>query len=172
MSRQQRNRGPSAGYGLIPGLLLAFLLTSAAAGSPRELGWEELIPAGWQPSTPDLSQFFHDPSAPSAPQDVSAPIVTELHDTSVSIRGFIVPLEWKEDAISEFLFVPWFGACLHYPPPPPNQIIRVHTDGSLPEAEMFYPQILTGRLLAERSDSTLALAGYQMVDAQTRRTTR
>jgi len=134
--------------------------------------WEELIPTGWQPSRPDLSQFFHDPSEPSAPQDTSAPIVTELHDTSISIRGFVVPLEWEKDAISEFLFVPWFGACLHYPPPPPNQIIRVHTDRSLPEVEMFYPQILTGRLLAERSDSALAMAGYQMVDAQTRRTTR
>jgi hypothetical protein len=43
---------------------------------------------------------------------------------------------------------------------------------SLPEVEMFYPQILTGRLLAERSDSNLALAGYQMVEAQTQRTSR
>lgn len=174
MSRQRHYRRHSNGRRILAGLFLTLLLASGAvgAGAARELGWEELIPAGWQPSRPDLSQFFHDPSEPAAPQDTSAPIVDALHDTSISIRGFIVPLEWEQDAISEFLFVPWFGACLHYPPPPPNQIIRVHTDRSLPEVEMFHPQILTGRLLAERSDSTLALAGYQMLDAQTRRTTR
>ncbi len=155
-------------------LILVALLASAAslANTPREVGWQELIPAGWTPSQPDLSQFFHDPSAPAAPQDTSAPVVESLHDTSISIRGFVVPLEWEQDAISEFLFVPWFGACLHFPPPPPNQIIRVHMERSLPEVEMFHPQILTGRLLTERSDSDLAVAGYQMVGAQTRRTTR
>lgn len=155
-------------------MILMALLTSGAslASAPREIGWPELIPPGWQPTRPDLSQFFHDPSAPAAPQQTSAPIVDALHDKSISIRGFVVPLEWEDDAISEFLFVPWFGACLHYPPPPPNQIIRVHMPHSLPEAEMFHPQILTGRLLTERSDSDLAVAGYQMVDAQTRRTTR
>jgi len=174
ISKHRPVRRPRQRAGL-HALILTALLTSGAAlaaDAPRELGWEALIPEGWQPSRPVLSQFFHDPSAPAAPQDTSAPIVDALHGTSISIRGFVVPLEWEDDAISEFLFVPWFGACLHYPPPPPNQIIRVQLGRSLPEVEMFYPQILTGRLLAERSDSNLALAGYQMVEAQTQRTSR
>lgn len=174
MSKHGHHGSLSAWHGLVATCLLVWLPVSGAATAEaaRELVWQELIPPGWQASQPDLSRFFHDPSEPAAPQDRSAPIVTALHDTPVSIRGFVVPLEWEEDAISEFLFVPWFGACLHYPPPPPNQVIRVHMDRSLPEVEMFHPQILSGRLLAERSDSDLALAGYQMVDAQTRRTTR
>lgn len=155
-------------------LILVALLGSgpSPASTARTLGWQELAPPGWRSTPPDLSQFFHDPSAPAAPQDTTAPIVDSLHDTEVSIRGFVVPLEWEQDAIREFLFVPWFGACLHFPPPPPNQIIRVQMDRSLPEVEMFHPQILTGRLLTERSDSELAVAGYLMVDAQTQRTTR
>lgn len=155
-------------------LMLVALLVSgpSLANTPRTLAWPELTPPGWQSTAPDFSQFFHDPSAPAAPQETNAPIVESLHDTSISIRGFIVPLEWEEDAISEFLFVPWFGACLHFPPPPPNQIIRVHMERSLPEVEMFHPQILSGRLLTERSDSDLAIAGYQMVDARTQRTAR
>ncbi|MCC5886793.1 MAG: DUF3299 domain-containing protein [Gammaproteobacteria bacterium] len=167
----RRRRSPQQSMATLT--LVALLCSGTAlASAPRTLSWHELTPPGWQSTPPDLSQFFHDPSAPAAPQDSSAPIVESLHDTEISIRGFVVPLRWEQDAISEFLFVPWFGACLHFPPPPPNQIIRVQMDRSLPEVEMFHPQILTGRLLTERSDSDLAVAGYLMVEAQTQRTVR
>lgn len=171
---RQREHEPRLNQRAMATLMLVALLACAPslASTPRTLGWEELIPPGWKPTQPDLSQFFHDPSAPAAPQETNAPIVESLHDMPISIRGFVVPLEWEGDAISEFLFVPWFGACLHFPPPPPNQIIRVHMTRSLPEVEMFHPQILTGRLLTESSDSDLAVAGYQMVDAKTERTAR
>ncbi len=45
----------------------------------------------------------------------------------VRIPGFVVPLEDKENKISEFLLVPYVGACIHTPPPPPNQIVHVRT---------------------------------------------
>lgn len=154
-------------------LLLGWIASSnAVAEEVRELQWQDLRPPGWEVPAPDLSRFFHDPSSPAALQDTEAPIVSDLHDTRVAIRGYVVPLAWQDDDIDEFLFVPWFGACIHVPPPPSNQVILVHMDRALPEVEMFHPQILSGRLLARRGDSELAVAGYQMVQANTRRTTR
>jgi uncharacterized protein len=43
----------------------------------------------------------------------------------VRVPGFVVPLDdFMEDG-AEFLLVPYYGACVHTPPPPPNQIIFV-----------------------------------------------
>lgn len=146
-----------------------FLTPLLSAAEPRELEWEELMPVGWKPSMPDFESFFHDPSSPAALQEKDAPVVESLDDQLISIKGWLVPLEWGMDAIKEFLFVPWFGACLHAPPPPPNQIIRLTLATGVPEREMFEAQEITGRLRTEQSESELALAGYRMENALTRR---
>ncbi|TVS16308.1 MAG: DUF3299 domain-containing protein [Gammaproteobacteria bacterium] len=150
-------------------LIACLTMPMANAEEPRPLEWQELMPPGWKPSMPDFSSFFHDPMSPAAAQDEDAPLVEALDDTLISIEGWLVPLEWGMDALKEFLFVPWFGACIHVPPPPPNQIIRVTLEKGVPEREMFEPQKLTGRLRAERSESELALAGYRMEAARTER---
>lgn len=144
---------------------------ASALATPRPLDWDALMPPGWEPPERDLSTFFHDAEEPAAPQP-DGPVVEELHDQLVSIRGFVVPLEWEQDSIREFLFVPWFGACIHVPPPPQNQIIHVTVTDAITETEMFYPQILTGRLRTEEVGVAIAAAGYSMVNASIRRTSR
>lgn len=158
-----------AAMSLIATILLVLLAPLAVAEEPREIEWQELMPVGWKPKMPDFSSFFHDPTAPAAMQEEDAPVVAALDNALVSIKGWLVPLEWGSDALKEFLFVPWFGACLHVPPPPPNQIIRVTLEQGVPEREMFEAQQITGRLRTERSESELALASYRMEGALTRR---
>jgi uncharacterized protein len=41
------------------------------------------------------------------------------------VPGFMVPLEDDLNQVTEFLLVPYAGACIHVPPPPPNQIVYV-----------------------------------------------
>ncbi len=48
----------------------------------------------------------------------------------VKVPGFMVPLEDEEEMVTEFLLVPYVGACIHTPPPPPNQIVLVKMDGA------------------------------------------
>lgn len=48
-----------------------------------------------------------------------------LNNQTVSVPGFMVPLEDDADQVTEFLLVPYAGACIHVPPPPPNQMIYV-----------------------------------------------
>lgn len=161
---------PQRAIGLTAATLLLLLLTAPLnAEEPRQIEWQELMPSGWKPTMPDFSSFFHDPTAPAAMQEEDAPVVEALDNQLISIKGWLVPLEWGMDALKEFLFVPWFGACLHVPPPPPNQIIRVTLANGVPEREMFEPQELTGRLRTERSRSELALASYRIEGALTRR---
>ena len=54
----------------------------------------------------------------------STKTVAELDGLAVRIPGFIVPLDMDEEQrVTELFLVPYYGACLHMPPPPPNQMI-------------------------------------------------
>src|SRR6187549_1707175 len=53
------------------------------------------------------------------------PALKALDGKSVRIPGYMVPLEDDSEIVSEFLLVPYVGACIHTPPPPPNQIVQV-----------------------------------------------
>ena len=61
---------------------------------------------------------------------VSTKIIEQLNGQLVRIPGFVVPVEFDEESITEFFLVPYFGACIHSPPPP-NQIIYVHAPNGL-----------------------------------------
>jgi hypothetical protein len=49
----------------------------------------------------------------------------KLEGKQVRVPGFVVPLDDFQEDGAEFLLVPYYGACVHTPPPPPNQIIFV-----------------------------------------------
>lgn len=70
-----------------------------------------------------------------------------LNNKLVSVPGFMVPLEDDADQVSEFLLVPFAGACIHVPPPPPNQMIYVKLRAN-GKAKMSFtePIVVTGQL--------------------------
>lgn len=51
-----------------------------------------------------------------------------LDNHKVKIPGFMVPLEDAQQKVTEFLLVPSPQACIHVPPPPPNQMVYVKMD--------------------------------------------
>ena len=61
-------------------------------------------------------------NVPPAKQKAAA---LQLAGKRVNIPGFMVPLEDDLEDVTEFLLVPYAGACIHVPPPPPNQIVYV-----------------------------------------------
>jgi hypothetical protein len=52
----------------------------------------------------------------------------ELNGQRVRMGGYLLPLEVSGTEVIEFLLVPYVGACIHVPPPPPNQIIYVKAE--------------------------------------------
>jgi hypothetical protein len=114
----------------------------ALAGEPakqtphREVAWEELLPESWHPEeifdTLGLDNFSdNDPRADKALEAFNeawknAPANPALHGQRIKIPGFVAPLDWENSGqLKEFLLVPYFGACIHSPPPPANQIIYI-----------------------------------------------
>jgi hypothetical protein len=138
-----------------------------------ELQWEQLMPADYRPEaifeTYDLSELSDDDPRAQVLMDEmqqewkAAPVVDAWDGQTVRLPGFIVPLEGDEKTVSEFLLVPYFGACIHVPPPPSNQIVHVTTGGApVPFAGMWDAVHVTGHMRTKHFSNDLADAGYSM----------
>ena len=138
----------------------------------REISWDDLIPADWNPEKfladlelDDLQD--NDPRAMELMQRMReqwdrAPVVERFSGQQVRIPGFVVPLESDGRTIREFLLVPYFGACVHVPPPPANQLIHVIPDQPIAAGLNMSPVWVNGVLNVGRVASELGSAGYQM----------
>ena len=160
----------------MPRALLALLMLVALplwAAEPKELTWSEMIPPDAPAEVPNMTPL-HDmskmsdtlsaESAPAARQDMpNAPVVKALDGKNVRLPGYIVPLEVNEEGrTTEFLLVPYFGACIHVPPPPSNQIVHVKSEVGVKLDELYQPYWIEGAMQVKPSTSELADAGYQM----------
>ena len=81
----------------------------------------------------------------------------------IRIPGFIVPLEFDEEqTISQFFLVPYFGACLHMPPPPPNQIILVDAPDGVQMSALYEPFWLEGEVRTTITENEMAKSAYAL----------
>ncbi|WP_278420200.1 DUF3299 domain-containing protein [Stutzerimonas kunmingensis] len=156
-------------------LLLTLLLAcavSAHADNVRDLQWSELIPEGAPPPPPpmamhDMSQLADALAAEAGPaaaqQSPAAPVVEALDGQMVKLPGYIVPLDMTEEGrVIKFLLVPYFGACIHVPPPPSNQIVHATSELGVRVEALYEPFWIEGPLRVEHASSELAEAGYRM----------
>jgi hypothetical protein len=93
---------------------------------------------------------------------VSTNIIEEMNGQSIRIPGFVVPVVFDEESITEFFLVPYFGACIHSPPPPPNQIIYVHAPKGLKLDTLYDPFWISGKLSTSMVENYMATAAYSL----------
>lgn len=95
---------------------------------------------------------------------ISTNVNEELDGKRIRIPGFVVPLEFDDfETITQFLFVPYFGACIHLPPPPPNQIILVNSPQGLELTELYDPFWLSGILNTSVVEHEMVKSAYSLV---------
>ena len=92
-------------------------------------------------------------------------LVTTWLGDQVRLPGYVVPLDFDGSKVTGFLLVPYMGACIHVPPPPPNQIVYVHTKEPIEIDEIFEAVYATGTFEADLTATELAQVGYRIVDA-------
>ena len=152
-------------------------IADAAPGEVPELEWDDLIPADWQPEKL-MAEYDADNLTDDDPRAdelmgklkalwAEAPVVQALDGQRVRLPGFVVPLETDAAEIAEFLLVPYFGACIHVPPPPANQTVHVITaDGAAYRGELFDTVWVEGRMNVTPFSNELGDAGYRIDDAE------
>jgi hypothetical protein len=163
------------GYLLGMTVVLASLLTGCgpgqrdqtqASGPVRTLDWSQLRPTG-DPDPNGLldAQIVHQGTM-QMPQIGSFFSVAALDGQRVRLPGYVVPLR-TDDAgrLREFFFVPFYGACIHVPPPPPNQMIYATVSGSARAPDLYTPMTITGTLRTSVHDEGTSTASYAMEDA-------
>ncbi len=64
----------------------------------------------------------------------------------VAIAGYLLPLDFDPAGTTEFLLVPYFGACIHEPPPPPNQVIYLKSATPYAATSLFEGVMITGTM--------------------------
>jgi hypothetical protein len=138
----------------------------------REIAWESLIPKDWDAMAPfkglKLDQLDDsDPRADAALWKAKkywkdAPVDPSMEGKAVRLPGFVVSLDREGEALKEFLLVPYFGACIHVPPPPANQIIHVKSRKAVKNIRTMDAVWINGVIKVERSDSSMGAAGYSM----------
>lgn len=94
---------------------------------------------------------------------LSTTVVPEMNGKAISIPGFIVPLEFNDDkTVSQFFLVPFFGACIHVPPPPPNQVIHVTSSNGVELENLYTPHWISGVVNSIYTENEIATATYAM----------
>lgn len=143
-----------------------------AARGIREIGWEELMPEGEEERLAQLYQqqmsmlYSGAPIMEGSSADMMVQIgtfntVAELNGTKVRIPGYTVPFDFSANAeIREFLLVPYYGACLHAPPPPPNQTIFAMKDDPIKLRDLAQAVWIEGTIFTQTQESELADAAY------------
>jgi hypothetical protein len=144
----------------------------AAAGSFRTIAWEALVPADWDPfkEFKSLELQSLDDGDPRAMRMLErmrelwdhAPVNNAMVGQAVRIPGFVVPLEDSKDGLKEFLLVPYFGACIHSPPPPSNQIVDVLPRMPVRGVRSMDAVWISGVLSTVRTDSYMGAASYRI----------
>ena len=91
------------------------------------------------------------------------PSLAALDGKLVKIAAFIVPLEDNMQEADEFLLVPYFGACVHTPPPPPNQMVYVKMRGAKTvKIGWWDPVMFEGIIRLKQTDSAYGASYYEM----------
>lgn len=150
--------------------LLAVNIVGGAAAAdtpPRRIDWATLLPASerehYDPTPPPPIHDYLGEGDIAALQTGSAAVNPELDGLRVTIPGFVVPLERGSDGLlTEFFLVPYFGACIHVPPPPPNQIVYVRMRAGAGLRSIEDAQWVTGRLHAAVRTTDLGQAAYTL----------
>ena len=150
-------------------------LPAASKGNPgsyREITWDELMPKDWDPRAVfkglDLVRLKDsDPRAREALEKMraawdAAPVNAALDGKRIRLAGFVIPLERKGNLVSELLLVPYFGACIHSPPPPANQTIHVILARPLADIRTMDALWISGALRVARGDSSIGIYGYRL----------
>lgn len=136
----------------------------------EDISWSDLLPEGEADRIAELQQMqaieqgMDHFGTDSMPQIQTFNVVDELDGETVRIGGYVLPFDYSggDKTVSRFLLVPYVGACIHVPPPPPNQLIYVETDEPVEVDGLWDPVYVTGTMRTRREDTDLADTAYSI----------
>ncbi|AHF70251.1 hypothetical protein PCH70_50980 [Pseudomonas cichorii JBC1] len=160
-------------------LLMTLLLVSGLVHAEiPETDWLELMPKSDQKALEAMPEIDHNSPEAMGTFDskgglkqskglpavmYSTKTVADMNGKTIRLGGYPVPLETDAKGHSTLFFlVPYPGACIHVPPPPPNQLVLVRYPKGLKLDDIYTPLWVVGTLKVEKVSNDLADAAYAM----------
>lgn len=155
-------------------VLISFIVVPVfayAASKGREITWDDLA----APIPPEIEEqmdvfFYSNPPDGLSEEEwqmefekiqkQAYPVVQNMDGEVIRIPGYVVPIDLEANSVREFLLVPYLGACIHVPPPPPNQVIYVKSKEDYEIDDLFDPVWVTGKIRIGSTSTDLAEASY------------
>ena len=135
---------------------------SVFAATPREITWDDLIPPGVAYSEIIGEGQLDEANGQWNPiYDSNAfQLNEELDGVYIRMPGFIIPFDVSAEGVTEFMLVPYIGACIHTPPPPANQLVIVNVEEPWPGDKLWDPVWVTGMMRTQLQSTNLGQTGY------------
>ena len=157
-------------------------LQDGSQANPFVIDWNDLIPEGYEPEKlaekyeKDLAKLDTLPDGSQEGLEIIQRIQADIDQIPtnskwdnkwIKLPGFIAPLETQNAVITRFLLVPYFGACIHVPPPPVNQTVLVDLlpNNAIKLDEAYLPFMVTGKLTLDKTNTDIGNAGYLITNA-------
>ena len=142
----------------------AALPRAVLANTPTEISWDDLIPPG-VPYSEIIGEGVMDER-----NDLWLPVFDDnatklnpaLDGAYIRMPGFIIPIDLTTAGVSSFVLVPYMGACIHTPPPPPNQLVFVNAITPWPSDNLWDAVWVSGYMQHELKTTEVAQTGYVM----------
>jgi len=166
--------------------LLSPVMSTVLAGEAKLVSWNDLVPVEYH--SDNLVAKYADELKKLETLPIGSPETTEIMDRinaeinsapmneaingkKIRLPGYISPLDVHQGLISRFLLVPYFGACIHVPPPPLNQTVLVIAEkGQEIEMEKIEsPYEITGTIQISNTQTEIGGAGYVIKHAQSKK---
>ena len=146
------------------GMASAALPRAAFATQVREITWDDLIPPGI-PYAEIVGEgemdIVNDTWRPIYDANATK-LNEELDGALIKMPGYIIPVELGANGVTDFVLVPYVGACIHVPPPPPNQLVFATSETPWPSDQLWDAVWVTGTMRTELQSTDLADIGYAL----------
>ena len=143
---------------------LAALPRTSFGATATEITWDDLIPPGvpyaeiiGEGELDELNDLWN----PIFDENATK-LNGELDGALIKMPGFIIPIDMAAEGVSSFVLVPYVGACIHTPPPPPNQLVFVTTKAPWPGETLWDAVWVTGKMQTKLQKTDVAETGYSL----------
>lgn len=141
----------------------SLIAATAQAAAPREIDWLELMPPEDLKAIESMGEIDHSGGVDLESALTSARTVAAVDGLKGKLPGYMVPVAFDDQGrVTELFLVPYFGACIHVPPPPPNQIVYIKPSKPVAAGEIWDAYWAIGTLHIASTQNDMAHSAYSM----------
>ena len=135
----------------------------SSSSGEREIDWLELLPPEDLKALEEMPEIGHDGEMQMPEVMTSTRTVAAMKGVRGKVPGYLVPIAFDDrQRVTEMFLVPYFGACIHVPPPPPNQLIYIKPENPIELDNLWDAYWVHGTVQIDITENAMATSAYSL----------